>query len=98
MATKRRFTREELAIAIKQHGGNVKHIAAASGCTVKTVYNNLDRYNMRGDLDHVRESTISEAARRLQNAPRGVRVALMALVQSTGAIDRAELAQILGEA
>jgi hypothetical protein len=97
MATKRRFTREELATAIEQNGGNVKHIAAAYSCTVKTVYNNLDRYNMRSELDRVRESTITEATRKLQTAPRGVRVALMALVQSTGAIDHADLAQILGE-
>jgi len=98
MATKRRFTREELVTAIEQSGGNVKQIAAAYGCTVKTVYNNLDRYNMRGELDRVRKTTITEATRKLQTAPRGVRVALMALVQSTGAIDRDNLAQIFGEA
>lgn len=61
MAAKRRFTRDELAIAIKQHGGNVKDIAAACGCTVKTVYNNVDRYNMRNDLDLARESAALDA-------------------------------------
>lgn len=97
MATKRRFTRDEMAAAIEQYGGNVRQIAAAHGCTVKTIYNTIDRYDMRGDLDYVREAAIAEAMQKLKSAPRGIRIAITRFVQSTGAIDRADLAEIFGD-
>ena len=97
MATKRRFTRDAMADAIKQYGGNVRQIAAAHGCTVKTIYNTIDRYGMRGDLDAARSSALDAAAIALRKSPIGIRRALIMLAESNGRITKAKLVQLFSE-
>lgn len=91
---KRKITKTELEAAVGAHAGNVLAIARDRGCTPQTIYNALDAYGMRGDLDAARSSALDAAAIALRKSPVGIRRALMALAESTGGITKAELEQL----
>lgn len=51
---KRKITKLEITKAVTERAGNVTAIARALECTPQTVYNTLDAYGMRGDLEAAR--------------------------------------------
>ena len=104
---KRKITKTELASAISAHAGNVLAIARSLNVKPKTIYNALDAYGMRGDLDAARSRALEYAAvdalrsRALESAavviakaPQKIRVALMMLAESRGGITKAELVKM----
>jgi hypothetical protein len=92
--SRRKISRNEIKRLIEQHRGNVHAIAAASGCTIKTIYNTIDAYDLRGELDRARETTNMQAANAIRTAPPNVLAAIAALIESTGAITRDDLVRI----
>lgn len=52
---KPKFSREVLSAAIVEYNGNVSAMARALNCKPQTVYNTLDRYGMRNELQKVRD-------------------------------------------
>jgi hypothetical protein len=83
---KRKITREELESAIVEHNGNVSAMARALNCKPQTIYNALDAYVLRADLEAQRRGVLDELRREVQKAPRHLRVAIMAAAASTGAV------------
>jgi len=91
------MTRNDLEAAIVKHGGNVNAIAREIGCKPQTVYNTLDRYNMRGDLEAARDRALESARMLISRAPQRLQIALTMLAKSTGGITEADLSRIIGE-
>lgn len=92
---KRKVTKSEMEAAIRAHGGNVLAIARALECTPQTVYNTLDRYGMRGDLEAARDQALEAARMVIARAPQRLQIALTMLAESTGGITKDDLIRIL---
>lgn len=94
---KRKITKLEITTAVIEHAGNVTAIARALECTPQTVYNTLDAYGIRGDLEAARSSAKASAAKVLHAAPDRLRRAIIMLAESTGGITKDELVQLFAE-
>jgi len=92
---KRKITKMELEAAIRAHGGSVLAIAKVLNVRPQTIYNALDAYGMRADLDAARDQVIQSARSAIQAAPKRVRIALTMLAESTGGITKDDLEKIL---
>lgn len=91
---KRKISKSEIIRLINEHGGNVHAIAAAKECSIQTIYNTIDAYDLRSALDHARDSVSVQAAKVIKNASPEVLAALVMLIDSTGAITRNNLVEI----
>lgn len=94
---KRKITQIDLAKAIVEHGGNVQAVARTLNVTAQTVYNTIDRYNMRADLEAERNLALESARMLIASAPKHLQVALTMLAKSTGSIDLLDIIKGNGE-